>query len=70
MAGSVVLVGMNVPSVRDFAVQLAEKAGILILPATTPGSEDQHMRLGFGRAAFGEALEKFEEYFSFAKNGE
>ena len=62
MAGSVALVGMNVPSVMDFAVQLAEKAGVLILPATTLGSNDQHMRIGFGRAAFGEALEKFEEY--------
>ena len=62
MAGSVALVGMHVPSVMDFAVQLAEKAGVLILPATTLGSNDQHMRIGFGRAAFGEALEKFEEY--------
>ena len=30
MAGSTSLVGMNVPSVRNFATQLAEKAGILI----------------------------------------
>ncbi|MGB7874443.1 MAG: pyridoxal phosphate-dependent aminotransferase [Anaerolineales bacterium] len=62
MAGSTALVGMNVPSVRAFAAQLAEKAGILILPAKTLGSDDQHMRMGFGRAAFGEALEKFEAY--------
>jgi aspartate/methionine/tyrosine aminotransferase len=62
MSGSVALVGMNVPSVSDFAIQLAEKAGVLILPATTLGSDDQHMRMGFGRAAFGEALKKFEEY--------
>jgi len=62
MAGSTALVGMNVPSVMDFATQLAEKAGILILPATTLGSDDHHVRMGFGRAAFGEALKKFEEY--------
>ena len=62
MAGSITLVGMNVPSVSDFAIQLAEKAGVLILPAITLGSDDQHMRMGFGRAAFGEALEKFEAY--------
>ena len=62
MAGSVALVGMNVPSVMNFATQLAEKAGVLILPATTLGSDDQHIRMGFGRAAFGEALEKFEVY--------
>jgi aspartate/methionine/tyrosine aminotransferase len=62
MAGSTALVGMNIPSVTDFAIQLAEKAGVLILPATTLGSGDKYMRMGFGRAAFGEALEKFEVY--------
>jgi len=60
MAGSIALVRMNVPSVTDFAIHLAEKAGVLILPATTLGSDDQHMRMGFGRAAFGEALNRFE----------
>jgi aspartate/methionine/tyrosine aminotransferase len=62
MAGSVALVGMNVSSVKEFATQLAENAGVLIHPAATLGSDDQHMRMGFGRAAFGDALEKFEEY--------
>lgn len=62
MAGSTALIGMNIPSVTDFAIQLAEKAGVLIHPAATLGSDDQHMRMGFGRAPFGEALEKFEAY--------
>ena len=62
MAGSVALVGMNVPSVTDFAIQLIEGAGVLILPAATLGSDDGHMRMGFGRAGFGKALEKLEEY--------
>jgi aspartate/methionine/tyrosine aminotransferase len=62
MAGSVALVSMHVPSVMAYATQLAEEAGVLILPAVTLGSDDHHMRMGFGRAAFGEALEKFEEY--------
>jgi aspartate/methionine/tyrosine aminotransferase len=62
IAGSVGLIGMNVSSVTDFAKRLAEKAGVLIQPAITLGSDDRHMRMGFGRAAFGEALEKFEEY--------
>lgn len=62
MAGSVALVGMNVTSVMEFATQLAEKAGVLIHPAVTLGADDQHMRMGFGRFAFGEALEKFEAY--------
>ena len=60
LAGSTALVGMNVESVTAFAAQLAEQAGVLIHPATTLGADDQQMRMGFGRAAFGEALEKFE----------
>ena len=67
MAGSVALVGMNVPSITVFAAQLAKNAGVLILPATTLGSDDQHLRMGFGRAAFGEALEKFEAYLKLAQ---
>jgi len=67
MAGSTALVGMNVPSVSDFANQLAEQAGILIQPAVTLGPDDQHLRMGFGRAAFGEALEKFEAYLEHKK---
>ena len=62
MAGSIALVGMNVPSVTAYAAQLAQEAGVLILPAVTLGSDDQHMRMGFGRSAFGDALERFEAY--------
>ncbi|MEZ4593339.1 MAG: pyridoxal phosphate-dependent aminotransferase [Chloroflexota bacterium] len=62
LAGSVALVKMNVPSVTQLATSLATEAGILIHPATTLGSDDQHMRLGFGRAAFAEALAQFEAY--------
>lgn len=62
MAGSTALVGMNVPSVTAYAARLAQEAGVLILPAVTLGSDDQHMRMGFGRSAFGEALERFEAY--------
>ncbi len=62
LAGSVALVGMQVPSVRALAARLAEQAGVLIHPATTLGSDDRHMRMGFGRSGFGEALDKFEAY--------
>jgi aspartate/methionine/tyrosine aminotransferase len=62
LAGSTALVGMNVSSVLDYAIKLAREAGILIHPATTLGANDQMMRMGFGRAAFGEALAKFEAY--------
>lgn len=63
-AGSTALVGMHVPSVEVFAEKMAREAGILILPATTLGWDDQHFRLGLGRAGFGSALEKFDEYLS------
>ena len=62
MAGSTALISMHVPSVTSFAEKMAEEAGVLIHPATTLGSDDQHMRMGFGRAAFPEALAKFEQY--------
>jgi DNA-binding transcriptional MocR family regulator len=64
MAGSVALVGMNVDSVTRFAGELAEKAGVLIQPAITLGSTDQYLRMGFGRAAYPEALERFEAYLN------
>ena len=62
MAGSVALVGMDVPSVTAFADHLAQEAGVLILPAESLGSDDHHMRIGLGRRAFGEALAVFESY--------
>ena len=64
MAGSVALVGMQVPSVTAFAIELAEKAGVLIHPAVTLGADDQHMRMGFGRKAFTQALGEFEAYLN------
>jgi aspartate/methionine/tyrosine aminotransferase len=64
MSGSVALVHMNVDSVTRFAGELAEKAGVLIQPAITLGSTDQYLRMGFGRAAFPEALERFEAYLN------
>ncbi len=60
MSGSVALVGVHVPSVTAFAEQMATEAGILILPAVSLGSDDHHMRMGFGRSAFPGALQRFE----------
>ena len=67
LSGSTALIGVNVPSVTALAKRLAEEAGVLIHPAVTLGSDDQHMRMGFGRAAFPEALAQFEAYLQ--KNG-
>lgn len=63
-ASCTALVQVNVPSVTALSKRLAEKAGVLIHPGTTLGSDDRHMRLGLGRAAFGVALEKFEDYLT------
>lgn len=64
LAGCTALVQVNVPSVTALSKRLAEEAGILIHPGTTLGSDDQHMRIGLGRAAFGVALEKFEAFLN------
>lgn len=61
-AGSTALVGYNTPSVNAVAAQLAAEAGVLIHPATTLDSDDHHMRMGFGRAGFDEALRRFEAW--------
>lgn len=68
MAGSVALVSYNVPSVKAVADRLVEEAGVLIQPAGMLGSDDHHVRMGFGRAKFGEALEHFEEWLNKSNN--
>lgn len=62
MAGSTALVEMHVPSVTELSAKLAADAGVLIHPGTTLGAGDSFMRMGFGRLAFGEALDRFETY--------
>lgn len=61
-AGSTALVEVKVPSVTALAEKLAAEAGVLILPAVTLGGNDRQLRMGFGRAGFGEALKHFERY--------
>jgi aspartate/methionine/tyrosine aminotransferase len=61
-AGSTALVGYGVPSVKAVAETLAEREGILILPAACIGVDDHHMRIGLGRAGFGEALSRYADW--------
>ena len=61
-AGSTALNSWKIPSVNAVAEELARNEGILIHPATTLGSDDQHMRMGFGRMVFPEALRRFEDW--------
>lgn len=69
LAGSTGLVRMNVPSVTTFAEQLVQGAGVLIQPAVMLGTDDHYFRMGFGREAFGEALQQLDNYLQ-AHRGE
>ena len=61
-AGSVALVGLNLPSATDYCHKLAASAGVLLLPSSYLGYGDQHVRMGYGRADFIANLAVFEEY--------
>ena len=61
-AGSIALVGVNVPSATDYCHHLAKDAGILLLPGSCLGASDQEVRFGFGRQNFADALEFYDEF--------
>ena len=61
-AGSVALVGLNLPSATDYCHALAQNAGILLLPSSYLDYGDQHVRMGFGRANFIDNLAEYEKY--------
>lgn len=61
-AGSVALVGIDVPSATSYCHDLARDAGVLLLPSKFMGYDDYHVRFGFGRRSFSEALDHYDEY--------
>lgn len=61
LAGPVALVGIDVPSATEYCHALARDQGIVLLPGPCLGSDDHHVRFGFGRKSFGEALSRFDE---------
>jgi aspartate/methionine/tyrosine aminotransferase len=63
-AGSVALVGLDVPSATEYCHALAREAGVLLLPGPYLGSDDQHVRFGFGRASFAAALAHYDQYLA------
>lgn len=65
-AGSVALVGLNLPSATDYCHSLAQNAGVLLLPSSYLGYGDQHVRVGFGRANFVDNLNEYEKYLQAA----
>lgn len=44
--------------------RVAAEAGVMLLPASVYEAGDEHLRMGFGRLRFGEALGRLEEYLS------
>lgn len=61
-AGSVALVGLDVPSATDYCHALARDAGVLLLPGPCLGADDRSVRFGFGRVGFKESLAAYERY--------
>ena len=64
MAGSVALAGLRSQSARDFSDSLAAELGALLLPGTGLGSDDRHVRFGFGRRNFRAGLERLDRYLA------
>jgi aspartate/methionine/tyrosine aminotransferase len=61
-AGSVALVGVNVPSATAYCEQLITTAGVLLLPGPYLGYDDRHVRFGFGRGDFAAGLNHYETH--------
>jgi aspartate/methionine/tyrosine aminotransferase len=60
-AGPVALAGIDVPSATRYCHSLASTQGIVLLPAAFMHATDDHVRFGFGRAGFAEALSRYDE---------
>ena len=61
-AGSVSLVGLRQGSAREFAGRLVAEQGVLLLPSTGLGYGDGHLRFGFGRRSFPQALAQLDDF--------
>lgn len=61
-AGSVAFPRLLSRNVDQFAAELVEREGVLILPASQFGYQGNHFRLGFGRRDMPEALARMEEF--------
>jgi aspartate/methionine/tyrosine aminotransferase len=65
-AGSVALVGLRDRSAQEFADHLVAERGVLLLPSTGLGFGDSHIRFGFGRLSFPDALAQLDRYLAFS----
>ena len=48
--------------IEDFCTDLVQKKGVLLLPGTAYGDQEQHFRIGFGRKNMPACLEQLEAY--------
>lgn len=63
-AGSVALVGLRGQSAQTFCDRLVTEEGVLLLPSTGLGFGDGHVRFGFGRVGFPEALAQLDRHLA------
>ena len=63
-AGSVALPGLHNDRAQRFCQRLLTEQGVLLLPGTGLGSDDWHVRFGFGRLGFPEALDQLDQYLA------
>lgn len=63
-AGSVALVGLRAASAEAFAAHLVSETGVLLLPGACLGSDDHHVRFGFGRRDFPSGLAQLEQFLT------
>lgn len=64
-SGSVAFMKLLMPiPIEQFAEQLVEKTGVLIMPATIFDVAGNFFRIGFGRKDMPEVLERFEEHLN------
>lgn len=64
-AGTICFPRLDTKDSFEFCETLVKKTGIMLVPSTVFDYDNKHVRLGFGRDNFTEALNKFESYFKF-----
>ena len=64
-AGSITFARLiTAASSMDFAESVVREAGIMVVPSELYGYGDHHMRIGFGRQVFPQALEQLDHFLA------
>ena len=64
LAGPVGLMGINVPSAREYCERLASEHSIMLLPSGSLGLGDGHVRFGFGWSEFPKSLAAYDDHLT------